>query len=551
MTNKIKRIRQLTQISGIDFKSRSQQCPKLVDDFNSNNKAKKNANIHLTNATATFMLGILHLLFSSKLQTAYAFVPSLKNQPLSTLRNTHSWIQTAIDGTSRRNPFSRSSTQTQDTTSVSFEQEYSPPVTTTSGFSRHANFSRRNFNLKLSPSQTQALFETYQQYRVIREFLKEQNLISQPLSVQSSKLNLSPSVLQSILSAGYQARQTLLLANVPLVRHTVKKITHAQKLSSSLLSIEDLVQEGTIGLTKAIDKFDYRLGTKFSTYAVYWIRASVFRFIQQKEELIRVPEYLEKSIRVIDGIMEERMQMDAGLYENGLDDLDLEQISKMTGFSENVIREALRVKQRRQLLYSKREGYRELEDYMLEASPSISALQYSEDMKTSVESLEHKEHVKDVLGQFLSMKEMEALSWRYGLLEEQEEQQRGLEINRKHRESVAPDCLMEKEESSVHHVRDYEAEAEKDLFGPNGILKSSADNAVDKKMERFNQVKSKVTQRSIYIKKGGRWGEAMSFQEVGEQMRVSAEYGRRLCSSALKKLKAAVEEGRLDPAMLF
>ena len=47
------------------------------------------------------------------------------------------------------------------------------------------------------------------------------------------------------------------------------------------------------------------------------------------------------------------------------------------------------------------------------------------------------------------------------------------------------------------------------------------------------------------------WGEAMSFNEVGEQMRVSAEYGRRLCAGALKKLTKAVEEGHLDPAMLF
>ena len=48
----------------------------------------------------------------------------------------------------------------------------------------------------------------------------------------------------------------------------------------------------------------------------------------------------------------------------------------------------------------------------------------------------------------------------------------------------------------------------------------------------------------------GRWGEAMSFVEVGKQMKVSAEYGRRLCHAALEKLRSAAEEGTLEPAIL-
>lgn len=553
----ITKFRQRNQHSGTDFKS-CRQWSTFANEFD-NRTPRKNTKrrphfIASSRAVAVLMIVMSHLLLASMPPTACAFVPSLKYQPLSTLRKKHSWIQTAIDGTSRRTPLHRLPTQTPDTTSLSSQHDYSQPVTTTSGFSRHHTINSRYTNLKLPPSQIQALFETYHQYKVIREFLLEQNMISQPLSVQASKLNISPSILQSILSAGYQARQTLLLANVPLVRHTVKKITNAQKLTSSMLSVEDLVQEGTIGLTKAIDKFDYKLGTKFSTYAVYWIRASVIRFIQQKEELIRVPEYLEKAIRVIDGFMADRRHLEVDLLEKGLDDLDLEHVAKVTGFSESVIREAFRVKQRRRLLYSKKEAYRELEDYMLEAS-SISTLMDSEDMETFMDSLEHKEHVKDVLGQFLSMKEMEALSWRYGLLEEEkhhQEQQRQLQLQQDHDlNNTTVNSRLENDKSSVHQVRDYQAEAEMDLFGPDGILRMSKGESVNEKIQRHDDSKSKGTKRSIYIKKGGRWGEAMSFQEVGEQMRVSAEYGRRLCSSALKKLKAAVEEGRLDPAMLF
>jgi len=564
-----KRLRQ--RINDTVFKSCS-QCKTAPGHFECKEKPNKNGKckrhpyfiFDSSRAATVLMLGIMHLLYSSNSLTAWAFAPSFKNQPL----------HTAIDVTSSRRtpPLHRFPRSIQDASSFPLlEQEYSHPVTTSSSSSsfgsRRHSFNSRKSNFKLTPSEIQALFQTYQQYKVIREYLLEQNLMSEPLSLQASKLNLSPSVLQSILSAGYQARQTLLLANVPLVRHTVKKITNAQNLFSSMLSVEDLVQEGTIGLTKAIDKFDYRLGNKFSTYAVYWIRASVLRFIQQKEELIRVPEYMEKAIRVLDGFLDaERMQrgeevMVVGLVENEKDDLDLEHVAKVTGLGENVIREAFRVKQRRQVLYSKREAYRELEDYMLEASNG-SALQYSEDVKSSMECSEHKEHVKDVLGQFLSMKEMEALSWRYGLLEEEEEQlrqqQQQLQQQQQQLQQQLPQqqqlqLQLQERDRQHQYSRDYEAEAENYLFGPNGILSSSKGKVSDekKKMERYNNPYSNVTKRSICIKKGGRWGEAMSFQEVGEHMRVSAEYGRRLCSSALKKLKAAAEEGRLDPAMLF
>lgn len=49
----------------------------------------------------------------------------------------------------------------------------------------------------------------------------------------------------------------------------------------------------------------------------------------------------------------------------------------------------------------------------------------------------------------------------------------------------------------------------------------------------------------------GKWGEAMSFKEVGKKMKVSAEYGRRLCHAALEKLRCAAEEGAIEPALLF
>ena len=66
--------------------------------------------------------------------------------------------------------------------------------------------------------------------------------------------------------------------------------------------------------------------------------------------------------------------------------------------------------------------------------------------------------------------------------------------------------------------------------------------------ELFGSVNA-TPEKSIPVK--GKWGEAMSFKEVGKHMQVSAEYGRKLCHAALKKLQDAAADGRLEPSLMF
>ena len=158
--------------------------------------------------------------------------------------------------------------------------------------------------------------------------------------------------LRALIVSGQEARQRLLVANIPLVKHTVKKVHQTRKASS--FSREDLVQEGTIGLAKAIDKFDYTLGHRFSTYAVYWIKASITRFVQQTDEMIRVPEYMERAIRLIENFVKD----DEVLSSNsGLASIDMDEVAVSTGLRQSVVKEALKVKQRRLLNFSRGEGY--------------------------------------------------------------------------------------------------------------------------------------------------------------------------------------------------
>lgn len=84
---------------------------------------------------------------------------------------------------------------------------------------------------------------------------------------------------------GDDARQTLVLANLRLVFSVARRY---QRLG---LPMEDLVQEGMAGLLQAVEKYDWHKGTKFSTYAVWWIRQAITRALSNHSRTIRLPSY--------------------------------------------------------------------------------------------------------------------------------------------------------------------------------------------------------------------------------------------------------------------
>jgi RNA polymerase primary sigma factor len=96
--------------------------------------------------------------------------------------------------------------------------------------------------------------------------------------------------LEALWEAGQTARRRLIQCNFFLV------VSIAKKYKNQGFGLLDLIQEGNLGLIRAADKFDYRRGTRFSTYATYWIRQNISRYIGTQRHAVRLPSHQAEAL---------------------------------------------------------------------------------------------------------------------------------------------------------------------------------------------------------------------------------------------------------------
>ena len=118
---------------------------------------------------------------------------------------------------------------------------------------------------------------------------------------------------REIIEAGERAKNRLIEANLRLVIHV------ARRYKGFEIDLMDLIQEGNLGLMHAVDKYDYRKGYKFSTYAIWWIRQAITRALTEQAQMIRVPLYKMEKIKQL---TKARQNLEQGLEkEPTLEDL--------------------------------------------------------------------------------------------------------------------------------------------------------------------------------------------------------------------------------------
>ena len=471
--------------------------------------------------------------------------------------------------------------QTSSVLSVTYSSSVPSMSTQTESTKKLKTKRRTNFD-RLTPEEETDLLAKAVEYRRLNQLEKDlalKNKNSLPLlSVRAKNAGYGEDLdgYEDAKFEGQLARETLVTHNMGLVHHCVNQIVGKENFRSNnknknqqfqrnkglplnSLSREDLVQEGAIGLARAVDKWNPEIGGKFSTYAVYWVRAAILRCIAERDDVVRVPNHVAQAVLQINKAAKRLgwvLQESGGILvteqaEYGNTDMTMtcnsprwkaanaaKRLAEEAGLSESRFEEAMTARRRR---YSG--GYVPFESWMQKSSKNGATMSLKHQSDENVDHFRQRfessianEEIRTVLSKHLRPKEMEALSWRYGLLREDDQSQQETMQDRANRQFK---------------------EMEDQLFGPSAVtttVSEASKVSLARPKAKTTGVKSTtdklITKTPAAPSSKGRFGEAMTFTEVGKKMQVSAEYTRRLCHKALKKLQQAADDGTLEPALL-
>ncbi len=223
----------------------------------------------------------------------------------------------------------------------------------------------------------------------VRMYLKEIGKV--PLLTTEEEIELS----ERMLKGDESAKQRLAEANLRLV------VSIAKRYVGRGMLFLDLIQEGNLGLIKAVEKFDYTKGFKFSTYATWWIRQAITRAIADQARTIRIPVHMVETINKL-------MRIQRQLIQEFGREPQVEEIAKEMNMSVDKVREIMKVAQEPVSLETPigEEEDSHLGDFIedVDAPPPADAASF----------ILLKEQLANVLGT-LTPREEKVLRLRYGL----------------------------------------------------------------------------------------------------------------------------------------
>ena len=240
---------------------------------------------------------------------------------------------------------------------------------------------------------------------LVQQYLGE--LRREPLLTAAEEIELAkaieagraPNASPEVVTTAAAARRRFIEANLRLV------VSVAKRYQSAGLPMLDLIQEGNLGLMRAVEKFDWRKGFKFSTYATWWIRQGITRAIADKSRTIRVPAHLGEALSVL-------ARTSAQLLKTLNREPTVAELAAESGFALDKVIDALRVEPDLVSLSAivGDDGGTELADLL----PDLSAASPDEMAAQSFESAALRESLLR-----LDAREREVLCLRFGLSDEQ------------------------------------------------------------------------------------------------------------------------------------
>ncbi len=228
-----------------------------------------------------------------------------------------------------------------------------------------------------------------------------------------------------------KSKQKLIESNLKLVITIARKVIHSSKIPMS-----DLIQEGNIGLMAAVDKFNWKFGYRFSTYASWWIKQAMFKAISEQSHCVKIPVYIQETLSKYSKIKSE-------MENSGISEVKIEDVAKKMNIESGKINNYLNAYKKSLSL----EG-----DYELNNGSEVKLADIIEDEKSSVsKEIEYNSIKKEVVKLLSALKEREqkVITLRFGLLGG--EKQTLEEIGRLY--GVTKECIRQTEARALNKLK--------------------------------------------------------------------------------------------------